>query len=72
MREILIRVPEWIDEDFIKLQIERIISIEKRRRELIEETLKKLSIDEGDLKELERVREDVWKEENIYMYPQEK
>jgi|Deesub1362B_J571_1020462.scaffolds.fasta_scaffold04593_2 hypothetical protein len=63
MREILIRVPEWIDEDFIKLQIERIISIEKRRRELIEETLKKLSIDEGDLKELERVREDVWKEE---------
>jgi hypothetical protein len=63
MREILIRVPEWIDEDFIKLQIERIISIEKRRRELIEETLKKLSIDEEDLKELERVREDVWKEE---------
>ncbi|WP_457555043.1 hypothetical protein [Candidatus Pyrohabitans sp.] len=65
MREILIRVPEWIDEDFIKLQIERIISIEKRRRELIEETLKKLSIDEGDLKELERVREDVWKEESM-------
>ena len=64
MKEILIRVPEWIDEDFIKLQIERIISIEKRRRELIEETLKKLSIDGGDLKELERVREDVWKEES--------
>ncbi len=64
MKEILIRVPEWIDEDFIKLQIGRIISIEKRRRELIEETLKKLSIDGGDLKELERVREDVWKEES--------
>ncbi|WP_456475624.1 hypothetical protein [Candidatus Pyrohabitans sp.] len=63
MREILVRVPEWVDEDFIKLQIERIISIEKRRRELIEETLGKLAVDEEDLKKLERVREDVWREE---------
>lgn len=63
MREIQVRVPEWMDEDFIKLQIERIIRIEKRRREFIEETLRKLAVDEEDLKKLERVREDVWREE---------
>ena len=35
----------------------------KQKRELMEETLKKLDIDEEDLKELEKIRGEVWKKE---------
>ncbi len=63
MKQISIKVPEWVDEELVKLQMERILALEIKKRELIEETLKKLDIDEGDLKELEKIRGEVWKKE---------
>ncbi|MFW6194459.1 MAG: hypothetical protein ACOC5L_02960 [Halobacteriota archaeon] len=38
----------------------------KKKRELIEKTVEKLDLDEEDLKDLEKVREEVWKEEKGY------
>lgn len=63
MKQISIKVPEWIDEDLVKLQMERIVSLETRKRELIEEILKKTSVGDEELENLERIREDVWKTE---------
>lgn len=63
MKEINVKVPDWMDEDFFKLQVERIITLEKKKRELIEKTIEKLDLNENDLKELGKVREEVWKEE---------
>lgn len=63
MKQILIKVPEWVDEELVKLQMERILALESKKRELIEETLKKLDIGDEDLKELEKIRGEVWKKE---------
>ena len=63
MKQILFNVPEWVDEDLVKLQMERILAIESRKRELIEETLKKLDVGEEDLQQLEKIRGEVWKKE---------
>lgn len=63
MKQILIRVPEWVDEDLVRLQMARIVSLESRKKELIEETLNKINIGEEELLGLERIREDVWKKE---------
>jgi len=63
MKQISIKVPEWLDEELIKLQMERIVSLERKKRDLIEEALKKINIGEEELEELERVREEVWKQE---------
>jgi hypothetical protein len=63
MKQISIKVPEWIDEDLVKLQMERIVSLETRKRELTEEILKKMNVGDEELEYLERIREDVWKEE---------
>ena len=63
MKQISIKVPEWVDEELVKLQMERILALESKKRELIEETLKKLDIGDDDLKELEKIRGKVWKKE---------
>ncbi len=63
MKQILIKVPEWVDEELVRLQMERILALESKKRELIEETLKKLDIDDKDLRELEKIRGGVWKKE---------
>ncbi len=63
VKEINVKVPEWMDEDFFKLQVERIITLEKKKRELMEKTVEKLDLNENDLKDLEKVREQVWREE---------
>jgi len=63
MKQISIKVPEWIDEDLVKLQMERIVSLETRKREITEEILKKMNVGDEELEYLERIREDVWKEE---------
>lgn len=36
-----------------------------KKREIIEETIKKLDIGEDDLKNLERVRKNLWKKEKL-------
>jgi hypothetical protein len=63
MKQISIKVPEWVDEELVKLQMERILALESKKRELIEDTLKKLDIGDEDLKELEKIRGEVWKKE---------
>ena len=63
MKQILIKVPQWVDEELVKLQMERILALESKKRELIEETLKKLDIGDEDLSELEKIRGEVWKRE---------
>lgn len=63
MKQISINVPEWIDEDIVKLQMERIVSLETRKREITEEILEKMNMGDEELEDLERIREDVWKEE---------
>jgi len=63
MKQILIKVPEWVDEELVKLQMERILALESKKRELIEDTLKKLDIGDDDLMELEKIRGEVWKKE---------
>lgn len=63
MKQILINVPEWVDEELVKLQMERILAIQSRKRELIEETIRKLDIGEEDLQQLEIIRGEVWKKE---------
>ncbi|MFZ3059841.1 MAG: hypothetical protein WA102_08900 [Candidatus Methanoperedens sp.] len=63
MKQILIKVPQWVDEELVKLQMERILALESKKRELIEETLKKLDIGDEDLRELEKIRGEVWKRE---------
>jgi len=63
MKQILINVPEWVDEELVKLQMERILAIESRKRELIEETVKNLDIGEEDLQHLEKIRGEVWEKE---------
>ncbi len=63
MKQISIKVPEWVDEELVKLQMERILALESKKRELIEDTLKKLDIGDDDLKELEKIRGEVWKKE---------
>ena len=63
MKQISIKVPEWVDEELVKLQMERILALESKKRDLIEDTLKKLDIGDDDLKELEKIRGEVWKKE---------
>jgi hypothetical protein len=63
MKQILIKVPQWVDEELVKLQIDRILALESKKRELIEETLKKLDIGDKDLRGLEKIRGEVWKRE---------
>jgi hypothetical protein len=63
MKQILIKVPQWVDEELVKLQMDRILALESKKRELIEETLKKLDIGDEDLRELEKIRGEVWKRE---------
>ena len=63
MKQILINVPEWVDEELVKLQMDRILAIESRKRDLIEETVTKLDVEEGDLQQLEKIRGEVWKKE---------
>jgi hypothetical protein len=63
MKQISIKVPEWVDEELVKLQMERILALESKKRELIEDTLKKLDIGDDDLMELEKIRGEVWKKE---------
>ncbi len=63
MKQISIKVPEWVDEELVKLQMERILALESKKRELIEDTLKKLDIGDDDLKDLEKIRGVVWKKE---------
>ena len=63
MKGILIKIPEWMDEEIVKISVNRLVRLEEKRRELIETTVKKLDLDEGDLAELERIRDELWKKE---------
>ena len=46
------------------LQLDKYIK-NKKKMEIIEETIKKLDLGEDDLKNLERVRQNLWKKEKL-------
>ncbi len=46
------------------LQLDKYIE-NKKKMEIIEETINKLDLGEGDLKNLERVRQNLWKKEKL-------
>lgn len=62
MSEITVRVPEEIPLPSIKRKIEELIKEEEIKWALFEKGKEKLSLTEEDLSELEKIREESWKE----------
>jgi len=62
MAEIKIHVPESIPPSVLKKRIEEIIKEEELKWALFEKAKEEMVLTEEDLKELEKIREDAWKE----------
>ena len=62
MSEITIKVPEEIPLPSIKKKIDELIKEEEIKWALFEKCKEELSLTEEDLSELEKVREESWKE----------
>ena len=62
MNEITIKVPEEIPLPSIKKKIDELIKEEEIKWALFEKCKEELSLTEEDLSELEKVREESWKE----------
>lgn len=62
MGEIVIKVPENLPTSFIKRKIDQLIREEELRWSLFEKCKEELSLTREDLDELEKAREEAWKE----------
>ncbi len=62
-KTITIEIPEWADEELIKENITKLLEIEKGRRDIVSKIAKKLELDDKDLEEFEKFREDLWRKE---------
>ncbi len=62
-KQIMIEVPNWIDENYVTEIVRKLVEIEMQRREVIERVLKKLELTERDLEDFERFRDELWKKE---------
>ena len=62
-KQIMIEVPNWIDENYVTEIVRKLVEIEMRRREVIERVLKKLELTEKDLEDFERFRDELWRKE---------
>ena len=62
-KQIVIEVPDWMDENYVAQILRKLVEIESLRREFIEKTIKKLELTELDLENFEKFREKTWKEE---------
>ena len=62
MSEITIRVPEEIPLPSLKRKIDELVKEEEMKWALFEKCREELSLTEEDLDELERIREELWKE----------
>ncbi|WP_456327381.1 hypothetical protein [Archaeoglobus sp.] len=63
VKTITVQIPDWMDENYAKLIFQKLIEIEKHRRELIEKIIKKIALTEEDLENFERFRDELWKKE---------
>lgn len=63
MGEIKVDVPEGIPLKPLKKKIEELVREEEARWVLFERAIEELDLGESDLEGLEKVRENVWKEE---------
>ncbi|NJE13851.1 hypothetical protein [Thermococcus sp. LS2] len=62
MPEIKVQIPNNIPLQVIKRRIEEVIKEEELKWALFEKSKEELSLTEEDLEELEKVREEAWKE----------
>jgi hypothetical protein len=62
MSEITIRVPEEIPLPSLKRKIDELVKEEEMKWALFEKCREELSLTEADLDELEKIREELWKE----------
>jgi len=62
-KQIVIEVPNWIDENYVAELVKKLIEIEIERREVVERVLKKLELTEKDLEDFERFRDELWRKE---------
>ena len=62
-KQIMIEVPNWIDENYVTEIVKKLIEIEMQRREVVERVLKKLELTEKDLEDFERFRDELWRKE---------
>jgi len=62
-KQIMIEVPNWIDEDYVTEIVKKLVEVEMQRREVVEKILKKLELTEKDLEDFERFRDDLWRKE---------
>ena len=62
-KQIMIEVPNWIDENYVAEIVRKLVEIEMQRREVVERVLKKLELTEKDLEDFERFRDELWRKE---------
>ena len=62
-KQIVIEVPNWIDENYVTEMVKRLVEIEMQRRDVVERVLKKLELTEKDLEDFERFRDELWRKE---------
>ena len=62
-KTITLEVPDWLDEKLVKETVKRLIEAEETRKRLIEDIIAQLDLDERDLKDFEKFREELWKKE---------
>ena len=62
-KQIMIEVPNWIDENYVTEIVRKLVEIEMQRRDVVERVLKKLELTEKDLEDFERFRDELWKKE---------
>lgn len=62
MSEITIKVPEEIPLSSLKRKIDELVKEEEMKWALFEKCKEELSLTEEDLDELEKIREELWKE----------
>ena len=71
-KTITLEIPEWLDERLVLEAVKRLIESEKTRRELVEKIVNYIGLDEADLEDFERFREELWskeKEKDKEKYP---
>lgn len=60
-KTITLEVPDWLDEKLVKETVKRLIEAEETRKRLIEDIIVQLDLDERDLEDFEKFREELWK-----------
>jgi len=62
-KQIVVEVPDWVDEEFVTQILKKLIEIEETRKKTIEKVIRKLELMEKDLEDFERFRDELWEKE---------